>query len=90
MRKVCLIFFSLLSWAVFAQKVNPQDKRVTVLLNHISLGEALTVMGISYGVQFSYSDDIVPTQVTINLAIQNETLPTSLEKQGDVVGFISG
>ena len=80
MRHAFVVAFSLLAWMAPAQKVNSQEKKVTVLLNNISLEKALTIIEISYGVQFSYSDDIVPTQAIIKLNIQNETLSASLDK----------
>jgi hypothetical protein len=62
-----------------AQTGYSPEKKVTILLTNISLEEALTVLGISYAVEFSYSDDIVPTQETVNLTVDNEKLVDVLD-----------
>src|SRR5687768_5972420 len=61
MKKKILIIFFLMSWNAVGQTPDTEKRKVTVLLTNISLEEALTVLSISYAVQFSYSDDIVPT-----------------------------
>src|SRR4051794_5292728 len=75
----CIVFFFLSSF-IYAQDIDRDEKKITVLLNNISLEEALTILGISYGVEFSYSDDIVPTETRINLVIQDENLTSALDK----------
>lgn len=80
MRKVVVAVFSLVSWLAPAQTLDQPEKKVTVLLSNISLEEALTILSISYGVKFSYSDDVIPTESIINLNIQDETLTAALEK----------
>ena len=80
MRKILPIALSLLIWITSGQSQNLQEKKATVRLSNVSLEEALTIIGISYGVQLSYSDDVVPTQTIINLDIQDEGLTTSLER----------
>ena len=71
------IFFSL-PWVAWAQKDAPA--RLTIDLKNISLEEALTILAITYSVQFSYSDDIVPTQEIVNLSIHDEPLTPVLDK----------
>jgi len=78
MKKILVIFFLLVSATSSAQV--GAEKKVTVVLNNISLEEALTILGISYSVQFSYSDDIVPVQSMINLNINNEEIHSVLDK----------
>jgi hypothetical protein len=56
------------------------EKRVTVLLSNISLEKALTVLSISYNVQFSYSDDVVAMETLVNLSIENQTLTEALDE----------
>src|SRR5688572_32177787 len=80
MRRLFLIGFTLLTLIASGQTTDPTEKKVTVLLSNISLEEALTIIGISYGIQISYSDDVVPSQTIINLRIEDETLQASLEK----------
>lgn len=79
MRKAWIIL-ALLPVICFCQAPSSEDKKVTVLLTNISLEEAITIINISYGVQISYSDDVVPAQTMINLRIEDETLPQALEK----------
>src|SRR5690349_11569200 len=74
MKKLILSVFIFLPAIVSAQTKYSPEKKVTILLTNISLEEALTVLGISYSVEFSYSDDIVPTQTTVNLTVKDETL----------------
>lgn len=69
-----------MAWAATAQTIKLQEKKVTLVLTNISLEESLTIIGISYGVHFSYSDDVVPIQTKVNLNIQNEIITTSLDK----------
>ena len=78
MRTIPLIFVLLLSGVILAQ--SPQKKKVTIELSNITLEKALTVLAISYGVEFSYSDDVVPTGTLVDLSIQNEELPDVLSK----------
>jgi hypothetical protein len=81
MRKVWLTTFLLMAGAMAsAQQVPQKDKTATILLDHISLAEALTVLGISYGVDFSYSDDVVPADVFVNLSVRDENLAGALDK----------
>jgi hypothetical protein len=79
--KIALLMLCLLMALVTSAQIhNRSEKKVTILPTNISLEEALTILSISYGVQFSYSDDVVPTQTLINLTIQNENLDSALEK----------
>jgi hypothetical protein len=78
MRTVIFVFALLLTGITLAQ--SPHSKKVTIELDNISLEKALAVLSISYGVDFSYSDDVVPTQELVNLSIQNEELSAALNK----------
>src|SRR5688572_10794748 len=78
MRGVVFICALLLPEITLAQ--SPHPKKVTIELDNISLEKALTVLSISYGVEFSYSDDVVPTQQLVNISIQNEELPAALDR----------
>jgi hypothetical protein len=80
MRNAFLVIFSLCTWIATAQSVDRDDNKVTIVLNNIPLEKALAIIGLSYGVQFSYSDDIIPTQNIINLNVNNETLAACLHK----------
>ncbi len=77
MRKLFVFIFFSLPWIVWAQKEPPS--RVTIDLKNISLEEALTILAITYSVEFSYSDDIVPTHEIVNLSIHDEHLPSVLD-----------
>jgi hypothetical protein len=55
------------------------DQRVTLKLENITLEEALTVLAISYGVPFSYSDDLVPLQSKVSLDVEEESLKDVLK-----------
>ncbi len=78
MKKVFLLFLYFIPFVAWTQTGSP--KKVTIELSHISLEEALTILSISYGVEFLYSDDIVPTHEIVNLSIKDEQLPSALEK----------
>jgi TonB-dependent starch-binding outer membrane protein SusC len=80
MKKALMMGCILWAVSVTAQTPNFPEKRATILLDNISLEEALTILSISYGIQFSYSDDVVPTQTIINLSIQDDNLSVALEK----------
>jgi hypothetical protein len=80
MRNVFLVFLLLTTGFVTAQTDFARESEVTILLNDIALGEALTILSISYGVQFSYSDDVVPTDAIISLDIKHESLTSTLDK----------
>jgi hypothetical protein len=80
MRKVLLTVLSLLTLFATAQTPHAQDRKATVLRNNISIEEALALLSTNYGVTFSYSDDVVPMQTTVNLEIYDETLPSALDK----------
>jgi hypothetical protein len=74
------LFVILMLSAIKGLAQNSLGKKVTIELENISVEKALTILSISYGVEFSYSDDIVPTQKIITLSIQNEELLPALEK----------
>src|SRR3989337_4388622 len=78
MRKIILFVFLSLPWVVWAQKQSPS--RMTIDLKDISLEEALTILAITYSVEFSYSDDIVPTQEIVNLSIHDKACSSVLDK----------
>lgn len=80
MRNVFFLIFLLISSGAVSQIDKPKQKKITVMLNNISLEEALTILSISYSVQFSYSDDVVPTQAMINLSIKDDDLASALDK----------
>ena len=80
MTKALLTLCLFWALATIAQTPNPEEKKATILLTNLSLEEALTIFSISYGVQFSYSDDAVPTQTIINLSIQDFNLAVALQK----------
>jgi hypothetical protein len=80
MKGCILITFVLLPFFASSQSNPDRGKKATLVLTNISLEEALTVLGISYSVQFSYSDDVVPTQSIINLNINDEELEPALVK----------
>ena len=73
-----LITFLMLSGLSWSQ--TGHGKKVTIHLNNITLEEALTILSISYAIEFSYSDDVVPTHEIVNLSIQDETLTSALDK----------
>src|SRR5688572_27633008 len=56
------------------------SKKITIELTHITLEEAFTILSISYGVEFYYSDDVVPTAKIINLSVHEEDLKVVLDK----------
>jgi hypothetical protein len=72
------IAFCLLTSSSWCQLV--ESRTVSIQLNNITLEEALTILSISYGVTFSYSDDVVPLNERIDLSIQKERLTTVLNK----------
>src|SRR6266567_1604733 len=76
MKPVLLILLIAIPLMTSAQ----QSDKVTVQLPSISMSEALTVLGISYNVRFSYSDDVIPLHVIVNLSIDNEPLTSALDK----------
>lgn len=78
MIKTFLTVFIFLSLTARAQTDN--QKKVTIELTNISVDEALTILAISYAVEFSYSDDVVPTQKIVNLLVKNESLTAALDK----------
>ena len=78
MRTMFLITFLMLSGLSWSQ--TGHGKKVTIHLNNITLEEALTILSISYAIEFSYSDDVVPTHEIVNLSIQDETLTSALDK----------
>ena len=78
MRTVFLITFLMFSGLSWSQ--TGQAKKVTIELSNITLEEALTILSISYAIEFSYSDDVVPTHEVVNLSIQDEELTTALDK----------
>ena len=78
MRTSFSVIFVFLSCAAWTQSMH--SKKITIELSNITLEEALTILSISYGIDFSYSDDVVPTQEIINLSIQNEALTVVLDK----------
>lgn len=80
-RSLLLAGFCLFTVATgYAQPADVSEKKATIQVSNISLAEALTIMAISYGVQFSYSDDIVPTESIVSLDIRQENLTVTLEK----------
>jgi hypothetical protein len=79
MRTLIAIIFSLLASTAFAQSPTLQERKATVQLKDISLQEAFTILTISYGVTFSYSDDIVDTKTMVHLDIRNEVLSSALQ-----------
>src|SRR5687767_9908684 len=78
MRTIFLITLLTLSGLSWAQ--NGHAKKVTIELSNITLEEALTILSISYAIEFSYSDDVVPTHEIVNLSIKDEGLTTALDK----------
>ena len=72
---ITFLMLSGLSWSQIGH-----GKKVTIHLNNITLEEALTILSISYAIEFSYSDDVVPTHEIVNLSIQDETLTSALDK----------
>jgi hypothetical protein len=62
------------------QVTKPEEKKATIHLTNISLGKALNVLGISYGVEFSYSDDVVPSETIIDLSIEDQGLESALSE----------
>src|SRR5688572_11699295 len=78
MRTTFLITLLMLTGLACAQ--TGQVKKVTIELSNITLEEALTILSISYAIDFSYSDDVVPTHEIVNLSIKNEGLPAALDK----------
>lgn len=87
MQKIFLVFFLLTTSFVTAQIDSTRERKATIMLNNIALGEAVTILGISYGVQFTYSDDVIPTEAIINLDIKNESLTTSLDRLFSPLGI---
>jgi hypothetical protein len=77
-RKLLTIALFLTSLASFCQEKG--GKRVTLVLNDISLEKALAVLSISYDVTFSYSDDIILSDRIVSLYVQDEQLVTALDK----------
>jgi hypothetical protein len=78
MRVAASVFLLFISFSGWTQSL--PTKKVTIELANISLEKALTILSLSYGVEFSYSDDVVPTQKIVNLSIQDEDIITTLEK----------
>lgn len=74
------VFFLFIAWMAPAQSVDPSEKKATIVLTGISLEKALSLLSISYGVEFSYSDDVVPTQTIVDLSINDENLVSALDK----------
>src|SRR3990170_2758889 len=69
-----------LFYSLGSMRSNQSPSKMTIDLKGISLEEALTILAITYSVEFSYSDDIVPTQEIVNLSILDETLSSVLDK----------
>jgi Carboxypeptidase regulatory-like domain/TonB-dependent Receptor Plug Domain len=80
MKKALMMWCILWAVTITAQTPNLPERKATILLSNISLEEVLTIIGISYSVQFSYSDNIVPSQTIINLSIQDYNLDLALDK----------
>lgn len=76
------ILWILFAVSTFAQK-DQRTQKVTLKLDDITLEEALTVIGISYHIDFSYSQDLVPlnTKVALDVSAQplNDVLTSLLE-----------
>lgn len=60
MRIVLMIMILVLSSKALLSQHVERSKKVTIELSNISLGEAITILSISYNIEFSYSDDVVP------------------------------
>jgi hypothetical protein len=80
MKITLLALCVLICQPVTALVYQQQQKKVTLSLAGISMEEALAILSIRFGVQFSYSDDVVPLQTIINLAIHDEPLDSALVK----------
>ncbi len=78
MRIFFLLTFFFLGLIAWSQSIH--DKKVTIELSNITLEEACTILSISYGVEFSYSDNVVPIETVVSLSIRNESLPAALDK----------
>lgn len=78
MRVAALVLFMIISFSGWTQSL--PAKKVTIELTNISLEKALTILSLSYGIEFSYSDDVVPTQKAVNLFIHDEDIISVLKK----------
>lgn len=78
MRSLLIIFFLAYAGSLWSQ--NHPEKKLTIELTNITLAEALTILGISYGVDISYSDNIVPVDKIVNLSLRDEGLTGALDK----------
>src|SRR5688500_18788695 len=78
MRAILVLILVLISETVVSQGTD--SKSITIELSDITLEEALTILAISYDIEFSYSDDVVPTDRIINLSIQNADMKSALDK----------
>src|SRR5688572_4004453 len=78
MRAILVLMLFLISETVMSQDTD--SKKATIELNDITLAEALAILAISYDIQFSYSDDVVPTDRIVNLSIQNADMKAALDK----------
>lgn len=73
-----MVIYLFLSGFAWSQSI--LEKKVTIELPNITLEEAFTILSISYGVEFSYSDNVVPVQRIVNLSVKDEPLESAMNK----------
>jgi hypothetical protein len=77
MIRLVAIVLVAISFQVWSQAVRT-DQKATIRLSGISLARALEVISASYGVEFSYSDDVVPVETIVDLSIENQNVESAL------------
>jgi len=68
---VFLSFFC--SYSVHSQS-ELLDKKISIDLSQVTLEQALDIISNKAGFTFSYSDDIIPVQLTVSLSVKNKTV----------------
>jgi hypothetical protein len=80
MRNIFLAVCVIISGVAVAQSGGQLEKKATIEVSNISLEKALSILSLSYDVEFSYSDSVVPVDSIVSLSINQENISAVLDK----------